>query len=156
MTNRSNLVYFEDLEVGMELWGTEEVANRDEMLGYARRYDPWPMHIDEEAAAQSPFGELVASGGYTISLWYRSGHGIWHRPDWTAAFLGGFDWQVKFPQPLRPGEKVRARSVISDMRRSSKPGRGVVTHKSDLLNQEGDTFLVVDVVFLIATRPETS
>ena len=152
MGDEESLVYFEDLHIGMELWGTEEIADRDEMLAYARNYDPWPMHTDEDAAALTPFGGLIASGGYTISLWYRSGHGIWHRPDWTAAFLGGFDWNVRFPQPVRPGYVVMAHSVITDMRLSTRPGRGVVTHKSDLIGDGEQTYLEVDVVFLIATR----
>ena len=154
MGDEPTLSYFEDLEMGMELWGSEEVADRDEMVEYARRYDPWPIHIDALTAAEGPFAGLIASGGYTISLWYRSGHGIEHRPDWTAAFLGGFDWHVKFPRPLRPGVAVRARSVITEMRRSSKPGAGVVAHNSDLLGPDGDSFINVDVVFLIATRDD--
>ena len=152
MGDESSLVYFEDLDIGMDLWGTEEIADREEMLAYARSFDPWPMHTDEEAASRTPFRGLIASGGYTISLWYRSGHGIWHRPDWTAAFLGGFDWKVRFPEPLRAGELVRAHSLITEMRLSSKPGRGVVAHKSDLVGESGQPYLEVDVVFLIATR----
>lgn len=139
--------------MGMELWGTEETANRDEMLEYARRYDPWPMHIDEAVATRGPFGGLIASGGYTISLWYRSGHGAsgigpTDEPHSSVDSIG----TSNFHKPLRPDEKVRARSVITDMKRSSKPGRGIVTHKADLLDREDDLLLEVDVVFLIASR----
>lgn len=155
MSAEPRLVFFEDLHVGMEMWGTEETADRNEMIDYAERYDPWPMHLGDEGAARTPFGRLTASGGYVIGLWYRSGHGIWHRPDWTAAFLGSLNWQVAFPQPLHAGEIVRTRTVITHMRLSSKPGRGVVSHTSDLVNGTADVFLTVDVVFLIATRPVT-
>ena len=155
MGSKPRLVFFEDLHVGMEMWGTQETADRDEMVAYAERYDPWLMHLSDEGASRTPFGRLTASGGYTIGLWYRSGHGIWHRNDWTVAFLGSLSWHVEFPRPLHPDEVVRTRSVITHMRLSSKPGRGVVSHTSDLVGTAGETFLTVDVVFLIATRPVT-
>ena len=66
------IVYFEDLDEGAVHWGSECPVEKDVMLDYGRRYDPWPFHIDEEAAKLSPFGGLIASGGYIISLMYRS------------------------------------------------------------------------------------
>ncbi|HEX2039231.1 MAG TPA: MaoC/PaaZ C-terminal domain-containing protein [Acidimicrobiales bacterium] len=142
--------YFEDLEVGQELWSPEVVADRDDLIAYGRRYDPWPFHWDEEAAAQTPFGGVIASGGYTISLWYLTGHLLEVAP---VAFLGGLDWHVKFAAPLRPGDRLRQRNVVLEKRPSSKPGRGVVRSQIDLLNQDGALVLGIDVVWLIATRP---
>jgi acyl dehydratase len=66
--------YFEDLVEGQEFVGDEVAVDKDEMLEYARKNDPWPFHVDEEAAKESPFGGLIASGGYAISLYYRLGH----------------------------------------------------------------------------------
>ena len=62
-------VYFEDLDAGSVHLGRECTCDRDEMLEYSRRNDPWPFHVDEAAAAQSPFGGLIASGGYIVTLW---------------------------------------------------------------------------------------
>ena len=98
-------VYFEDVEVGYPYWGTELVADEQEMLSYGQKFDPWPMHADPEAAAESPFGGLVASGGYTISLWYLSAHGFMAAPGSEWAFLGGLEWIAKFPKPLLPGTR---------------------------------------------------
>jgi hypothetical protein len=53
-------------------WGVECVANQTEMIEYALKNDPLPMHIDEQAARTSPYGALIASSGFTISLWFRS------------------------------------------------------------------------------------
>jgi acyl dehydratase len=61
-------VYFEDLDVGSVHLGRECTCDRDEMLEFSRRNDPWPFHVDEAAAAQSPFGGLSASGGYIINV----------------------------------------------------------------------------------------
>ena len=64
-------VYFEDLEVGSVHLGRECVCDKDEMLEFSRRNDPWPFHVDGAAAALSPYGGIVASGGYIVTLWYR-------------------------------------------------------------------------------------
>ena len=146
-------VYFEDVEVGNPYWGTELVVDEQEMLAYGQRFDPWPMHADPEAAAESPFGGLVASGGYTISLWYLSAHGFMTAPGSEWAFLGGLDWNAQFPKPLRPGTRVRTRLVVSEKRLSSKPGRGIVTHQADLVDQQEEPVLAVRVVCMLATRP---
>src|SRR2546422_3277356 len=59
-------VYFEDLEVGSVHLGRECVCDKDEMLEFSRRNDPWPFHVDEAAATLSPYGGIVASGGCII------------------------------------------------------------------------------------------
>src|SRR5262245_14805606 len=96
-------LYFEDLEEGTVFRGDECVADRDEMLEYARKNDPSPFHVDEEAARNSPYGGLIASAGYTVTLWYRSGIPI----SGSIAFLGGFEWHIKLPLPVRPGDRLR-------------------------------------------------
>jgi acyl dehydratase len=144
--------YFEDIEVGAELWSPEVVADRDALVEYGRTYDPWPFHHDEEAAAATPFGGVIASGGYTISLMYQTGHLIDTEP---VAFLGGIDWHVKFVAPLRPGDRVRQRNVVLEKRPSSKPERGVVRSQIDLLNQDDLLVLGIEAVWLVAARPSS-
>jgi acyl dehydratase len=148
-----NFVYFEDLVDGRTYWGTECVADKEEMLEYARKNDPWPFHADEEAAKKYGFGGIIASGGYTITLAYRSLTGLYNAPETTWAFLGGLAWpNFKFHLPLRPGDRLRARMTIQSKRKSSKPGRGVVTALMEMLNQDGTAVLSHEVIFLIATR----
>jgi acyl dehydratase len=148
-----NFVYFEDLVDGRTYWGTECVADKEEMLEYARKNDPWPFHADEEAAKKYGFGGIIASGGYTITLAYRSLTGLYNAPETTWAFLGGLAWpNFKFHLPLRPGDRLRARVTIQSKRKSSKPGRGVVTALMEMLNQDGTAVLSHEVIFLIATR----
>jgi acyl dehydratase len=111
------------------------------------------MHVDPDIGEASPLGGLVASGGYTISLWYLSGHAILNAPSAEWAFLGGFDWHVQFPKPLRPGDHVRTRIVIEAKRLSSKPGRSVLTSQGDLVDRRDDPVLRIRGTIMVATRP---
>ena len=92
------------------------------MLQYALKNDPSPFHVDEEAAKNSPYGGLIASGGYTVTLWYRSQIPILAK----VAFLGGSEWHIKLPLPVRPRDTLRTEITLMGKRPSSKPGRGYV------------------------------
>jgi acyl dehydratase len=142
-------MYFEDLEEGTVFRGDECVADRDEMLEYARKNDPSPFHVDEEAARNSPYGGLIASAGYTVTLWYRSGIPILG----SIAFLGGFEWHIKLPLPVRPGDRLRAEMEIVGKKQSSKPGRGYVTTSQKILNQDSQAVFTCEVVWMVATKP---
>lgn len=145
-------VFWEDIETGQEYWGSQELAEHDEMVAYGNQFDPWPMHVSEAAGRATPYGGLIASGGYTISLWYRSGHSIWNRPGEVWAFQGGFDWHVRFLQPLRPGDQVRLRVVFTEKRLTSKPGRGIARADSALVDADGEPVLSIDVHGMFATK----
>ena len=146
-------VYYEDLKAGDEFWSGEFLVEREEMLAYNRRFDPWPMHVDEAAGREGPFGGLIASGGYTLGLMYRSGHSIYRTPQNTWAFQVGLDWRVKFLQPVRPGDRLRNRITILQSRPSSKPGRGVVRVLNEMFNQEERVVLSCEMVLLFSGRP---
>jgi len=148
----TKLVTFEDLAEGAVFYGDEVVADMDDMLHYARQYDPWPFHVDAEAAKESPFGGLVASAGYTFSLWCRSVHTIYRGPDSEWAFLGGYDLRVKLLHPVRPGDRLRLKVSIGGKRPSSKPGRGHVDSLHVLMRHDGVPVFSVELGFLIATR----
>jgi acyl dehydratase len=122
------------------------------MLAYNRAYDPWPFHVDAEAASKSPFGGLIASGGYTISLMYRLFHEFANQPDRKWAFLGGFDWQVKFPEPVLAGDRLHERITIIEKRPSSKPGRGITKVRTEVINDRKGVVLSIDAIVLLATR----
>jgi acyl dehydratase len=147
------LVYFEDLQQGDVHMGDEVIVDPEEMLAYNNKNDPWPFHVDEEAAKRSPFGGLIASGGYTITLMYRSLNGVYNNAHNRWAFLGGFDWKLKFVSPVRPGDRLRARMTIKGVRPSSKGGRGVVNSFNEMLNQNDEVVMSIDVTCLVAARP---
>jgi len=93
-------------------------------------------------------------GGYTITLMYRLSHEIVNRPDRTWAFLGGFDWHVKFLEPVRSGDRLHERITILEKRLSSKPGRGIVKHLIEVINDRKRVVLSIESTMLIATSSQ--
>jgi acyl dehydratase len=144
------MLYFEDLVEGAVYWGNECLVDKVEMLEYAHKNDPLPMHIDEEAAKQSPYGGLIASGGFTITLWFRSGIPILG----GLSLLAGFDWHINLPRPAHAGDRLRLKVTIVSKRLSSKPGRGLVTTRQEMLNQDDEAVFVCDGTWMVATRPQ--
>jgi acyl dehydratase len=146
------MMYFEDLNVGDSSTSAEYTVDHEEMLAYEN--DPWPFHADPEAATRSPFGGLIASGGYTITLMYRMNHEIMNQPDRVWAFLGGFDWHVKFAQPVRSGDRLHERITILEKRLSSKPGRGIVKLLNEVINDRKKVVLSIESTTLMATSSQ--
>ena len=141
-------LYWEDLSVGTILWSDKVTADRNEMLEYALKNDPLPFHVDESAAANSVFGGLVASGGYTITLWYRSAV----RLHSTIALLAGNEFSIKLPKPVRPGDILKTRYEVEEARTTSRPGRGYVKTKQQLFNQNDDPVLICTAHWIVATK----
>ncbi len=142
-------IYWDDLEEGAEFWGDTVVVDPEEMLEYARRNDPQPFHLDEDAAKATPFGGLIASAGYTVTLWYRSAMPVLTK----LAFLGGFEWLIKLPAPVRPNDQLRVRIEIKNKRASSKPGRGYATAFHEIFNQDNIVVFSCETTWMLATRP---
>ena len=149
------LVTFEDLVEGAVFWGAEVIADADEMIAYATKYDPWPFHVDAEVAKQAPFGGLIASAGYTFSMWCQSFHSVFRTPDTEWAFLGGYELHIKLLQPVRPGDRLRLKLTIGGKRRSSKGARGHVESLHVLMRQDDAPVFSVELALLMATRTPT-
>lgn len=146
-------IYFEDLAIGDSFESDEVTVDSAEMLAYSRQNDPWPFHVDESSAAHNPYGSLIASGGYTISLMYRLGHLVYNTPERQWAVLGASQWQLAFPAPVRGGDRIRLRIIVKDKRESGKPGRGHFSLLYELTKHDGPIVLSVLVAGLIARRP---
>jgi acyl dehydratase len=142
--------YYEDLAVGeTRVSGTFNV-DRDEMVDFARRYDPQYFHADPDAAIGSVFGEVVASGIYTMAVWRRLDHEIAA----DIAWICGVAWDdVRFRKALRPGTVVRARSRCLEKRPSNTdPRRGVVVYEYLLLDQDDEVLFSCRSTNLVERR----
>jgi len=145
----TDLLYFEDVKVGdTERFGRYEVT-REEIIEYARQFDPQPFHLDEEAGKASPFGGLIASGWHTGAMLIRmlNDHSI---PRAATSGALGFD-DLKWVKPVRPGDILSVETRVLDKAESrSRPEIGVVKVESRVLNQAGE--LKMSLVSIILYR----
>ena len=143
-------VFYEDIELGTTVRvGSYRVYTAD-IVSYARRWDPLPVHIDEQAAKQTMFGGLTASGSHTLAIRTLLLHRVPIQDGVIAA--GGWD-EVRFHKPVRPGDDLWLEVTWTAKRISaSKPDRGVVTGMMKLLNQHGDVVLSHRDVIIMRIR----
>jgi acyl dehydratase len=132
--------WFDDFRVGERFEFGDHLVTAEEIVEFARRYDPQPFHLDAAAAARTHFGGLIASGWMSCGVLMRMvcDHFI---P--MAASMGspGID-ELRWLEPVRPGDRLRAAVEVLDVKASrSKPDRGVVTLRQALINQHGTRVL---------------
>lgn len=130
--------YFEDYVVGEVAEFGDYLVSEEEIVRFARAYDPQSFHLDAEAGRRSHFGGLVASGWMTCAIVMRlyCDHYI---PPASAMGSPGID-ALRWLRPVRPGDRLRARATVLAVRRSnSRQDRGVVTLLQEAVNQNGDT-----------------
>jgi acyl dehydratase len=144
--------YFEDYELGSSAeFGAVEVS-ADEIVGFARRYDPQPFHLDG-ADESSPYGGLIASGWHTASMAMRVmvDEVIDGETSLGSPGLGPIRW----PLPVRPGDVLRVRvNVVAVKPSSKKPDRGAVTFRVEAFNQNDEIVMVVeDWIGIVKRRP---
>jgi acyl dehydratase len=144
--------FFEDFGVG-ERFVTAGVTFDEAMIvGFARVYDPQPFHVDPEAARDSIYGGLIASGFQTIALGFRL---IWDTGLLAGVSMGspGFD-ELRWLKPVRPGDTIRVEGEILEQRPSrSKPDRGLVRIAYRYLNQRGEAVVTFNSMHLLRRRP---
>jgi len=144
--------YWEDFRQGdvTEL-GPLEVT-REEILDFARRYDPQPFHVDEAAADAGPFGGLAASGWHTAAMFMRLFvDGILN----GSASMGspGVE-ELRWTAPVRPGDSLSARvRVVETYPSERRPDRGTVITESAVLNQEGAVVMTMRARGFFRRRP---
>jgi len=146
-------IYYEDLTVGQVFMSRAEAVGRDRIVAFAREFDPQPQHLDEEAARGSMFGELVASGWHTAALTMRLQlDSLMGR--FPGGSLGAQIDKLAWLRPVRPGDVLRAKAEIMEMRPSrSRPDRGLVTIQTTTLNQRDEPVQTMTAAVLTPRRP---
>ncbi|MCS0632027.1 MaoC family dehydratase [Telluria mixta] len=144
--------YFEDFEPGQDIDLGTRTVTEEEIVAFARDFDPQPFHIDRAAAADSIFGGVIASGWHTCSMMMRMVvDGLMNR----SASMGspGLDG-VRWLAPVRAGDTLNVRYRTVQVKAStSKPDRGVVWSKWVALNQHGETVCTVEGMGMFGRRP---
>lgn len=139
--------YFEDFVVGDKLTVGSIRVTREEIIEFAKRYDPQPFHIDEEAARKSIFGELTGSSTHTFALSSQIHH---QGKDEIALVANLGSENLRFPSPLRPDDEITLTSECLSARISvSRPEIGIVTTRGLLINQRGETVMEMTTTFMV-------
>ena len=145
--------YFEDFEPGRIIAVGSRTLGEEEIIAFARQFDPQPFHVDHDAAAKSMFGGIIASGWHTCSIMMRMMvDGFLSQ----AASLGspGVD-EIRWIKPVRAGDTIAVTTTVLDARASSsKPDRGVVHTMWEAKNQHGETVATVKGMGMFMRRPE--
>jgi acyl dehydratase len=146
--------YFEDFAVGQVFKPAGRVrVEKDEIIAFAKKFDPQFFHLDEEAARKSIFGRLVASGWHTAAMTmslvarseYRSAGGT------VGLGLEGMRW----PIPVFPGDELRIETEVLEMRPSkSHPDRGLMKLRTRTLNQNGEAVQELIANAMVPRRPK--
>jgi acyl dehydratase len=147
------MLYLEDFHPGdVRDFGSRTVG-QDEIIAFAREFDPQYFHTDPEAARESNFGGLVASGWHTVSLTCRM---FIDNLLGQAAVLGGIGSdRLRWLRPVRPGDTLSVRATVLEHKRSqSKPDRGSIHLRLETFEQSGECVLTMTVTALVRAKPE--
>lgn len=143
--------YFEDYEVGTVYEYGHASVSEAEIIAFAERFDPQPIHVDTQFAARGPFGGVIASGWHTAAIAMRLV--VDHYVSRVASLASPGVDELRWPTPVRPGDSLRLRTTILETRRSqSKPDRGLIRTRAELLNQHDQTALSLVAMNLIRLR----
>jgi acyl dehydratase len=144
-------LYLEDLETGQVFRGSTRIrVTVEDIIRFAREYDPQPFHLDDKAAKESIFGGLAASGWHTAAMTMRM------LVDGDCRIAGGliglgFE-ELRWPRPVRPGDELRVQSEILEKRESkSRQDQGLVKLRNSTFNQH-DEPVQVSIGTLIVPR----
>jgi acyl dehydratase len=146
--------HLDDLTVGQRFTSGTHLIDEDQIKAFAKQFDPQPFHLDGEAAKDTLFEGLVASGWHTAAismrLFVESGLSI-------AGGLVGASAEITWPHPTRPGDILHVESEIVEVRPSrSRPDRGIATVRSETINQRGEIVQVLIAKLLVPRRISAS
>jgi acyl dehydratase len=150
VTGRS---YFEDIAVGLRFGGDSYRVEREEMLAFARKWDPRSFHVDDAAGVEAGYAGAIASGAYTTAIFtLLAVRGRTKAGD--QAVLAGLGAEIRLPHPVRAGDLLRYDAEIVAKRESkSRPDAGIVHTIARLTNQDGVLVYESKTATLIARRP---
>ena len=147
--------YFEDFQVGQVHELGTYVVSREELLAFARQYDPQPFHLDEEAGRQSIYGSIIASGWHTAAICHRL---LVESLLKESASMGspGLD-ELRWLLPVKPGDTLSVRiEVLATTPSRSKPDRGSLKTRMEVRNQRGEVVMTESATVLFRRRPEAT
>jgi acyl dehydratase len=145
--------WFDDYVAGAQYEYGHLTVDEEEILRFAKEFDPQPIHVDPGFASGGPFGGLIGSGWHSAGLAMRllADHYLSRVASLASPGIDELRWKV----PLRPGDQLRLRATVADARVSrSKPDRGIVVTEVELLNQDDGVPISFRAMNFLAVRPD--
>lgn len=145
--------YYEDLSLGQKFTAGPVEVTLDEIIAYAKQFDPQGFHTDPERAKHTVFGEIIASGWHTASMTMRLI--IAASPKMKGGMIGRKIEHISWPKPVKPGDKLSYEGEILDLRTSSSNAeRGIMRVKNTTFNQNREPVLEMESVVFVPRRPK--
>ncbi len=143
-------MFFDDLRVGQRFISGTHLIDEEQIIAFAKQFDPQPFHVDPEAAKETVFHGHVASGWHTAAITMRllvtSGLSI-------EGGLVGAGAEVNWPRPTRPGFVLRVETEVTELRPSrSRPDIGLATIRSETKNQHGEIVQILTAKLVVPRR----
>ena len=150
IAQEDEIYYLDDLHVGQRFTSGRLEIDADQIVAFAREFDPQPFHLDDEAARGTLFRGLAASGWHTAALSMRlqvcGGLPI-------AGGIVGRRGEIEWPRPTRPGDELHVESEVVAIEPSKSPrGRGRVTVRSETKNQRGEVVQIAAMTLVVPRR----
>jgi acyl dehydratase len=143
--------YLDDLSVGQRFTSDAKLVTEEEVLRFAREFDPQPFHTDPVAAKETFFQGLAASGWHTMAMTMRL---MVDRGLPVAGGIIGAGGEISWPMPTRPGDTLTVDSEVVEIKPSrSRPDRGMVTVRSETKNQRGEIVQVLVAKLVVPKKP---
>jgi acyl dehydratase len=146
--------YLEDYVPGDVYECGQMSVSREEIIDFAQRWDPQPMHVDPEAAALGRFGGLIASGWHTVVIAMRLY--VDHYLSAVASLASPGTDEIRWPHPVRPGDTIRVRVKVMEVVPSRRGDRGVVRAALEALNQDDELVLTASMNSIVGRRPSSA
>jgi acyl dehydratase len=145
--------YLEDFQAGETIDLGSKALSAEEIIAFAREYDPQPFHVDPERAQESIYGGLIASGWLTIGTFMRL---LVDSLLNDTISMGSPGWdQLRWLKPVRPGDTLRGRITVLEVTPSrSRADRGTARFHGEMLNQRDEVVMTVEALGIFGRRPE--
>jgi len=145
-------MFFDDLPVGFRFETASRTVPLEEILEFARKWDPQPFHIDPEAARESPYGGIIASGFHTILVSFVL---TLDSKVWAEASLGSPGMEnIRWLAPVRPGDRLHlVGEVIASRVSASRPDRGLTTIRHEVINQDATVVAEYTTIQILRRAP---
>ena len=143
--------WFDDLKLGMRFKSGEVTVSREDIKRFAAEFDPQPFHLDEEAAENTVFKGLAASGWHTAAI--AMNLAIQARPFGSHPLMGAGVDDLRWMKPGRPGDTLRLEGEVVELIPSRSKPQGVARVKWTAYNQHGEAVYTFNPIAIVPRRP---